>query len=137
MKLVLILMLLIISVMAVVGTFLVNSVISYNIEDFKTQMAGVFTTEFIDTLNKNASGTEAHERLKEVVGAFSGQLGIDAYRNFYILEGTSGDFLAGSNDILGRELEKTPNIIQAATGQIGDRVNAVDAYMDLAFAGKG
>lgn len=137
MKLVLILMLLIISVMTVVGTFLVNSVISYNIDDFRTQMASVFTPEFIDTLNKNASGADVGDRLREVVAAYSVQIGVDAYRNFYILDGTNGDYLAGSSEELGRELEKTPNIIEAVMGEVGDRVNAVDAYMDLAVPVRG
>ena len=39
MKLVLVLVLLIVSVMAVVGTFLINSVISYHIQEFESQMA--------------------------------------------------------------------------------------------------
>ena len=49
-KLVLVLVLLIVSVMAVVGTFLINSVTSYHIREFRSQMSSVFTSEFILTL---------------------------------------------------------------------------------------
>ena len=55
MKLVLVLVLLIVSVMAVMGTFLINSVTSYNIQEFQSQMSAVFTSEYILTLEQKVS----------------------------------------------------------------------------------
>ena len=58
-KLVLVLVLLIVSVMAVVGTFLINSVTSYHIREFQSQMASVFTSVFILNLEQNAGDSGA------------------------------------------------------------------------------
>ena len=50
MKLVLILILLIVSVMAVMGTFLVNSVGSYYLDNFQSQIESVMTGNGNETL---------------------------------------------------------------------------------------
>lgn len=133
MKLVLILMLLEISVMAVVGTFLINSVTSYNIGDFQTQMTKVFTPEFILTLEKNAEQSDAQMAIKKVLMAHSGSLGLDEYRNFYILDGKNGKYLAGSDDALGAKQEITPNMTTAMNGEVGQEINGLTSYFDVAI----
>ena len=75
MKLVVVLVLLEISVMAVVGTFLISSVTAYNIENFKSQMAMAFSQEFILSLDKTAAESGA-EGLVDVMEAYSGALGL-------------------------------------------------------------
>ncbi len=137
MKLVLILVLLIMSVMVVVGTFLISSVTSYHINDFKQQMETVFKTDFIRSLSDKAAREDGVAQMKEVLTAYSGSMGIDAYRNFYILDGDTGEYLEGSNDVLGRSLEKTPNIIAAVAGGVGDKVSFIDSYMDVAVPVEG
>jgi len=137
MKLVLILILLIMSVMVVVGTFLVSSITSYHIDDFQQQMASVFTTDFIQTLQEKADKPDSLFQIKDMLTAYSGSIGIDAYRNFYILNGDTGEFLEGSNETLGQSLEKTPNIIAAVSGKVGDKVSFIDSYMDVAIPVKG
>jgi len=133
-KLVLILVLLILLVMAAVGIFLINSVTSSNIDEFKSQMTTVFTTDFIVTLqNANSGGDMAAQNVRDVLSAYSSALGIDAYRDFYILDGETGDFLAGSNEALGSGLERTPNIISAMEGRVGDSINVVDRCFDVAI----
>lgn len=52
MKLVLILVLMIVSVMAVVGTFLINSVSTFYIDSFYDQMQSVFTTDTIRSMRR-------------------------------------------------------------------------------------
>ena len=52
MKLVLILILLIVSVMAVVGTFLINSVGNFYLEDFQEQVYNVFNSETLSTIEE-------------------------------------------------------------------------------------
>nr|MBQ4319020.1 hypothetical protein [Clostridia bacterium] len=44
---------------------------------------------------------------KDILDAYGTTLGIDVYRNFYILD-MDGSFLAGSDEELGQRLEKTP-----------------------------
>ncbi len=133
MKLALILVLLIVSVMAVVGTFLVNNITSFYIDDFRQQVSTVFSTEVIADIEKNAYSEQAADKIYDIISVHSSSLGIDSYRNFYILEKSSGDFIIGTNEALGRELEKTPNVIAAMAGQVGDRSSSMDDYMDIAI----
>ena len=137
MKLVLVLVLLIVSVMAVVGTFLINSVAGYNIESFREEMLRVFTQEFILTLEKGAAGDDPVPALREVLEAYSGSLGIDQYRCFYILDGATGEYLAGSDDSLAQNLTLTSNILTAMNGEVGQDVERLSPYFDVAVPIRG
>ena len=118
MKLVLILVLMIVSVMAVVGTFLINSVSTFYIDSFYTQMQSVFTTDTIRSMQEAAAAPDA-EGLKT----------IDDYRNYYILDG-EGRFVDGSNPNLS--VTRTRNIIAAMAGEAGTRSSVSDSVMDIA-----
>ena len=66
-KLVLIMMLLIISLMAVLGTFLLNSMANFYLDEFSDQMAGAFSDNvgFVNDLRTAAAsedGPYAHQR---------------------------------------------------------------------------
>ncbi len=131
MKLVLVLVLLTFSVMAVVGTFLVNSITEYNITQFLDQMESVFTPEFI--LNMENSATGGADDLHEMLEAFSAPLGIDQNRLFFILDGATGDYLAGSDDSAGQTLPMTPNMLAALNGEVGQTVQRLGDYFDVAI----
>lgn len=133
MKLVAIFVLLVISVMSVVGTFLINSVTSFYINEFSNQLALVFTTDFIKTLDKTSKSDTPVESIHEVLSAYSSAIGIDSYRNFYILDKKNGEYIAGSNEELGRLITKTPNIISAISGSVGDKTSNITSYMDVAI----
>ena len=129
-KLVLVLVLLIVSVMAVVGTFLINSVTSYHIREFQSQMASVFTSEFILTLEQNAGDGNA---VQGMIEAYSAPLGIDEYRCFYVLDGRTGAYLSGSDDDYGAQLQLTPNVLSAMNGQVGQQTQMLGEYFDVAI----
>lgn len=135
MKLVLIMILLIVSVMAVVGTFLVNSVGSYYLEDFQSQIETVMMgndSETLRSLDKAAQGADGPTQIMSILEAFESQLGIDNYRSYCVLD-ADGSFLTGSNEAIGRDLTRTPNILTAMTGQVGGTGSTVDSYMDYAI----
>lgn len=133
MKLVLIMVLIMISVMAVVGTFLVNSVTTYNIDTFLSQMTMVFTPEFISKLEDIEAGAEQPaEELSAVMSAYAGALGIDESRSFYILDARSGEYLDGSDDSLAQSLTLTPNMLTAMRGEVGEDIQRLSAYFDVA-----
>ena len=129
MKLVLILVLLIVSVMAVVGTFLFNRVNAYYYDDFTSQMNAAFNTNMYTMLQNEAVGEDGAARLKSVLGAYSTSLGISSERNFYILDGKTGTPLAGTTDDIP---ERTAAIVAALDGQVGQEKSAVKDYMDRA-----
>ena len=128
MKLVLILVLMIISVMAVVGTFLINSVSTFYLDSFYEQMQSVFTGDTILSMEEAAAETGA-DGLRTIVDAHRSRLGIDDYRNYAILDG-QGRFLDGSNPNL--TLMRTSNVISAMAGGVGTRSSVSDSMMDIA-----
>ena len=133
MKLVLILILLIVSVMAVVGTFLINSVGNFYLEDFQEQVYNVFTTDTLSTIEEASREENALEQIGMILDTYSSQLGIDVYsRNYYILD-RDGNFLTGSNMVSGSELSRTANIVAAMAGKVGNSASSQNDYMDYAI----
>ena len=136
MKLMLIMVLLILSLMTVVGSFLVNSVVTFYLNDFYTQMSDKFTKDqdFVDALRIPTEGeTSGTQAIKQVLEANVGALGVDSYnRNYFILNGTTLAYLAGSNDELGASLTVTPNLNLALQNQVGSESNVAVDYMDFA-----
>ena len=131
MKLVLVLVILIVSVMTVVGILLLNSILARDTEDFLLQMNGVFTPEFILTLERTA--TEGDESaLQDILEAYSAQMGIDKNRMFFVLDGRDGTYLAGSDELWGASLKTSPNMISALSGKVGQNAGRLSDTLDVA-----
>lgn len=130
-RLITILLLLTLSMMIVVGTVLVNSITAFYHNDFTKQLESVFTPENLSRFEQAAAGSDGAAELGSRMQRYIGQLGIDSYRNYYILDGNGG-FLNGSNEELGRSLEKTENLITAMTGELGNAINS-SGNMDYAI----
>ncbi len=129
MKLVFVLVLLIVSVMAIVGTFMLNRVSVYYFDDFTEQMNSVFNAELFSMLKNEAQAEDGAARLKTALDAYSSALRISSYRNFYILDGETGKTLTGSND---EEVVRTPAIVSALSGRIGQEKKISSGYIDRA-----
>ena len=136
MKLVMIMVLLILSLMAVVGAFLINSVSAFYLEDFYTQVAEVFQDRSL--LHDLATEGEEEEKsgaemMSDVLQAYAGELGVDGRnRKLYILDG-NGVCLVRPDGETGN-LEYTPNLSHAlSTREVGDRSNLAVDYMDVAI----
>lgn len=134
MKLVMILVLLITSLMAVVGAFLLTSVTNFYIDNFYTQMNAAFSdAAFYDSLRTEAAQEDGAQRLQSLLELYAGTLGIDSRnRNYYILDADTGAFLAGSDETGGALLEQTANILAARNGAVGSESDLAAGYMDVA-----
>lgn len=146
MKVALIMLLLITSLMAVVGTFLTTSVSNFYIDSFYEQMNDMFGSsedadgntvannpEFMSTLRSEAAESDGSERLQNVLESNAGSLGIDyRTRNYYILDG-NGKFITGSDEAGGLLLDETPNLTAGRNGQVGDESSITTDYMDVAI----
>ena len=134
MKLVMILVLLVTSLMAVVGAFLMTSVTNFYIDDFYTQMNEAFSdASFYAALETEAAQEDGEQRLQSLLELYAGTLGIDSRnRNYYILDADSGAFLAGSDETAGAALEQTANILAARNGEVGSESDLAAGYMDVA-----
>ena len=136
MKLVMIMLLLVTSLMAVVGAFLMTSITNFYIDDFYEQMSEVFgesNAAFVSSLREEAAQEDGAARLQTMLEAYSGTLSIDSRnRNYYVLDGRSGEVLASSNED-GQLLEQTGNILTARNGEVGDHSDLAASYMDVAI----
>ena len=138
MKLVMIMVLLILSLMTVVGAFLINSVMVFYLEDFYTQMSDVFSRETLASdLSTAAEGEEdGAQAILKILEAYSGELGLDGRsRTLYILDGSTGAYLAGTDEKNGKDLDyNSANLTRAlVNGEDGSSANLAADYMDVAL----
>lgn len=139
MKLVMIMVLLILSLMMVVGSFLINSVTAFYLEDFYTQMAEVFQNPDLaaDLTTKTEGEEDGAAMIDQVLNAYVGELGVNGRsRKLYILD-RNGVCLRG-NEGDTRPLRYTPNLTFALTtglenGEAGDESSLAEDYMDVAI----
>ena len=138
-KLVMIMVLLILSLMLVVGAFLINSVTAFYLEDFYSQMSDVFKDPLLwHDLETQTEGEENDAgQLEQVLRSCAGELGVDdRNRKLYILD-ENGEILV-SPDGEDVPLEYTENLTFALTtgmetGETGDESNLALDYMDVAI----
>lgn len=131
-KIIAIFLLLTLSVMIVVGTFLLQNTSAYYHNDFATTMsAQAFTPSVMERLSRAASSDDPIAEMTEVMNIHSVRMGIDSFRNYYILDAVNADVLTGS-DSETRKVAVTPNIISALDGKIGQEVDRSAPYMDFA-----
>jgi len=141
MKLVMIMVVLMLSLMTVVGAFLVSSVVAFYLNDFYSQIGTVMNDQELyrdlttRTPAEESGQVSGAQMLDQVLGAYAGALGVNgSNRNYYILD-ENGTYLAGTDDEQGAALEYTENMLIAIrTGDtVGDESNVAADYMDVAI----
>ncbi len=134
-KMVMILVLLILALMTVVGSFLVNGVGNYYIDDFYEQMSQTFSQDFIVQLQDLAAKDGGVAEMKQLLMA-QADLGIDlSQRNVFILDQSSAAVLDSSNQV--DSVSITTNITLAMNGKVGERGSIASDIMDLAVPVRG
>lgn len=135
-KIVAMFMLVILSVTTIISSFLMINIVDMYNDEFSVMMDRVFTPEYISQLEKNASEEDGLSKISDMVSSYIGQLGIDTYRFYCILDAKSGAVLDTSDELKSMNLEKSDNIILAMTGQPGSKVYTEKNYMDYAVCVK-
>lgn len=131
-KIVLIFVLLTISIITVVGSFMLVNIVNFYNEEFFVMMDRVFSDELVYQLEQSAKTEQSIENVSATVNSYVGPLGLDTYRFYCILDGKTGNVLKSSDKMLSADLDKTDNIVMAMAGKTGDIVNADKNYMDYA-----
>jgi len=133
-KLVIVMLLIMALLMTVVLVFLITGVQTFYTAQFTAQMETVFLRpEFLGELRMAAGREDAVQEMNEMLLAFLGELGIDrTTRNFYILDGITGEVLETSNPDDIMRVEPTENILAALLGESSFMVSARADYMDVA-----
>ncbi len=133
--LVMIMVLLILSLMMVVGAFLINSVTAFYLEDFYTQISEVFRDPGLSSDLTAVTGEEEDgaAMISDVLDAYAGELGVDGRnRRLYILDGNGACLIRPDGET--GALEYTPNLSHALdTGEVGDDSSLALDYMDVAI----
>ena len=126
--------LLIISVMIVVGTFLLNSISFYYHDEFTNQMEKmVFTDDFVRLLEGAATGDDAVLKMHNLIDVYTGRIGIDTYRKYYILNASDAKILHVSDIENNAYSEITQNLLSAMEGKVGNGINRRASIMDYAY----
>ena len=130
MKLIMIMVLLILALMTVVGSFLINGVGNFYINEFYVQMGQTFSQDFIVQLQQiPGQEQDAPTKLKELLMSQS-NLGIDiASRNVYVLD-KEANVLSSSNQ--SDQVTITANLLAAMNGEVGQDSSINASYMDVA-----
>ncbi|MDR1064988.1 MAG: cell wall metabolism sensor histidine kinase WalK, partial [Oscillospiraceae bacterium] len=133
-KLVFIMLMLIVMLMSVIVVFLTRGVRDFYLDEFYVRMTSAFTDEdMISALRAAADEPDAAAQLEEIMTAYAGKLGIDNWtRKFYILDGETGEAVAGAELPRGEVFEMTPNILAALTGRNAYAGGPGGEYMDAA-----
>ena len=130
-KIVTIFILVILSVVTVIGTFMTTNIVKLYNDEFSVMMEQVFTPALVSELEKSAENG-SYDGIWDIISSYIGPLGIDTYRFYSILDAKTGNILCTSDETKSVNMEKSDNIILAMTGKTGNTVNTQKAYMDYA-----
>lgn len=125
-------MLMVVSVILLVGTFFRISISNFYINEFEDKMTATFDGEFFTQVNAVAADADSLSKISSMLDAYAGRLGIDMFRNAYLLDGSTGKILFRTDKNTFDSLEKTPNIISALNGRDGTELTNKTSYMDYA-----
>ena len=133
-KIVLILLVFILAVMCVVSTVLLGSVSSFYTDQFMDQMEESFAEDapLYTELRFALSSPGYAEEQKSILTSYSSILGIDRYRNYYILS-MDGVMLTGSDAEQGEGLQISPNMLSAMNRETENRRFTSSSYADFAL----
>lgn len=115
------------------GVILINSVTNYYRRDFYSGLDSVLKTNdrLESELEKALVTDPTGGSLKPILESYYGKLGIDDYRNCYLLD-KFGNYIDGTDDELGNKLPKTENLIAALNGSDGTLLPGSSEYCDYA-----
>lgn len=135
-KMVTIFVLLVLAIMSVAGTFLILSVTDSYHDLFADEMDSIFTDEFIGRLESGIAA-EGEGYIKNIISAHTARMGIDTYRNYYVISTDNGMIVDSSSDSRGVFSMQTDNLITALSGKLGKEINPQSSYMDYAVPIRG
>lgn len=131
-KIIAIFLLLTVSVMIVVGTFLLQNISAYYYNEFNNSLdTQVFTEALTKEIDSALASEDGVYKTLELLKVYSVRMGIDSFRNYYVLD-KSLNILGGSSDA-GTAFNATPNLILAMTGKKGVLTDRNSAFMDYAL----
>lgn len=135
-KIVFIFVALVLAIMLIIGVYMYGSVINMYCNNFSNQMDKVMSGEFPATissvLGEDIEKQKKTEQINNVISAYSGQLGLSDQRQCVVLYAQDASRIDSPEEEKIAP-EKTPNILQAMAGKVGNRIRLTAEYMDYAY----
>ena len=131
-KIIAIFLLLTVSVMVVVGTFLLQNITAYYHNEFTNTLdKQFFTNEVVSEFDSIIDSPDGVNKCLDMLRVYSVRMGIDSFRNYYILD-SSLNVLGGSSGNPD-DFTPTPNLILALSGKRGNHSEKDSQIMDYAI----
>ncbi len=131
-KIIAIFLLLTVSVMAVVGTFLLQNISAYYYNDFNNSLdTHVFTDEFTSQLDSAVHSQDGVNNVLDLLKAYSVRMGIDSFRNYYLLDSSLN--VLGASSATQDEVAASSNLLLALDGKKGSVTDKNSPIMDYAL----
>ena len=131
-KIIAIFLLLTVSVMIVVGTFLLQNISAYYYNDFNNSLnSHVFTDEFVGELDSAVDSEDGVNKALDLLKVYSVRMGIDSFRNYYILDNSLN--VLGGSTAKQDSFESTQNLLLAMTGKKGAEADKSSQIMEYAL----
>lgn len=127
-KIVTMFLLIVLAIMMVFGMIMREQISSFYLNSFSQEI----TLAFSDELTNQLDSVSSVEELESILNRYSGRMGINSNRSYYILDKKTGKAFTGSESNLS-EITKTENIISAMAGKVGDQVYRNNNYIDYAY----
>ena len=133
-KIAMMFVLLTISIIILIGAFMTESIDRFYDNEFNNLMSLVFNEEYVQELNSSVDAGASAEEIYSNISVYISQLGVDSFRNLYLLDGLTGKTIDSLNthEELAKSLEVSPNIISAISGKLGMGTVSGTGYMDYA-----
>lgn len=131
-KIVTMFLLVVLSIIMVFGIVMKEQISSFYLNRFQQEIAIAFSTELTNQLADAEESQVPLEAVKALLNTYSGRMGINSNRSYYILDRKTGDTLY-SPDNIAYATDKTENIISAMSGKIGDKVYDDTSFIDYAY----
>lgn len=131
-KIVTMFLLIVLSIMMVFGIVMKEQITSFYLNRFTNEISIAFSDELTKQLDSADTGDNSVDNLKIILNTYSGRIGIDSNRNYYILDKKTGTPFDGSDSDLS-SIRKTDNIISAMAGKVGNSVYKDTEFIDYAY----
>lgn len=131
-KIVTMFLLIVLAIMMVFGLIMKEQISSFYLNRFNQDISVAFSEELTSQLQEASLSADPLNKLDEIMQTYSGRIGINSNRSYYILDRATGNVQISSDSNYSK-ITRTENIITAMSGKIGDNVYADSDYMDYAF----
>lgn len=134
-KIVTMFLLVVLSIIMVFGIVMKEQISNFYLNRFQQEISIAFSDELTSQLTHAEENEIPLEAVKSLLNTYSGRMGINSNRSYYILDKKNGDTLY-SPDNISYSTDKTENIISAMSGKVGDKVYNDTSFIDYAYPTK-